>query len=118
MSNNVKRLFKEFQPKHYALSLDIDQTTMTFKGTAVITGQKTGRPSQRLTFHQKDLKITAAHVTKHGKTSDEITIDRINCQQSLNELRLHAKHMLYPGQYTITLEFEGRITDNMHGLYP
>ena len=118
MGKTAKRLFEQFQPEHYDLSLVPDASAKTFTGSVVIKGRKTGRPSQRLTFHQKDLKITSAQVTKHDKTGDEtIKIDRINTHASSYEVRLHAGKTLYPGRYTITLEFSGKITDNMTGIY-
>lgn len=118
-SKDVKRLFQEFQPKHYVLDLIPDRDAKTFKGTVIITGQKIGRPSQRLTFHQVDLKITKATITKHDKKDDaEIAVDRINLHKTFDEVRLHANQMIYPGQYTIRMEFKGKITRPMNGMYP
>jgi len=117
--NTVKRLFDEFQPIHYALDLKPDRDNMTFSGTVVITGTKSGRPSQRVTFHQSGLKITAAHITRHDKKGDqEIVVDRINHHATYDEVRLHAKTMAYPGRYTIRMDFKGKITENMNGIYP
>jgi puromycin-sensitive aminopeptidase len=119
MSKNVRRLFAGFHPENYNVLLDIDPEKMVFSGKVTITGKKTGRPSQRLTFHQKNLKITSATAVKHNKKGDEeITITRINTQKSFDEVRLHAEKMLYPGNYTVTMEFSGKITRNMEGIYP
>lgn len=119
MSKKVRRLFEQFNPKKYDLYIKPDAVSMKFSGSVTITGNKTGRPSQRITLHQKDLKITSATVEKHGKNGvAEVKIERINVQKSYDELRLHADEMLYPGLYTIKLEFEGIITKPMHGLYP
>lgn len=119
MSKRVKRLFEQFQPENYNLSLDLDPDKLKFSGKVTIAGQKTGRPSQRITFHQKDLKVTAANIVHHGKKeSKEIPLSRINSHKSYDEVRLHADEMIYPGQYTVTLEFSGKITDSMVGIYP
>ncbi len=119
MTKSVKRLFETFQPEHYKLSLMPDSKAMHFSGTVEITGKKTGRPSQRLTFHQVGLHVTSAYVIKHDKKGDEvISIERINNHDTLHEVRLHSDVLLYPGQYTITLEFNAPITRNMEGLYP
>lgn len=116
---DVTRLFKQFAPEHYDLSITPDADKMTFAGQVVITGQKVGRPSQRLTFHQKDLKVTVVSVVKHDKKGDQpVEIDRVNTQKSFDEVRLHSKSMLYPGTYTVTLAFSGTITRPMNGLYP
>lgn len=115
----MKRLFAQFQPKKYVLDIDVDRDAMTFRGTVIINGQRVGRPSQRLTFHQNGLKITACHVTKHDKKGDhEVEIDRINHHKAFNEVRLHAKHMLYPGLYTVRMEFAGVVSRKMNGVYP
>ncbi len=119
MTKSVKRLFDQFVPTNYNLAITPDKDTMTFAGTVVITGKKVGRPSQRLTFHQNELKITSASVVKHEKTDQRvITVSRINNHDSYNEVRLHSDEMIYPGQYTITLTFSGSITRPMNGLYP
>lgn len=115
----VKRLFDQFKPANYVLDLIPDKDTMIFSGRVIITGHKSGRPSQRLTFHQKDLNITKATVVYHGKKNNEdIAIDRINVHNSYDEVRLHADRLLFPGNYTVTLEFNGTITKAMNGMYP
>ncbi|MCA9329224.1 M1 family metallopeptidase [Candidatus Saccharibacteria bacterium] len=115
----VTRLYEQFNPSHYILNIEPDRDSMTFSGSVVITGKKIGRPSQRLTFHQKDLKITKVHVVFHSKTGDEdIQIVRVNHHSTFDEVRLHSDKMLYPGKYTIRLEFLGKITRPMNGIYP
>ncbi len=115
----VKRLFDQFKPVHYVLDLVPDKEAMTFTGSVIISGHKSGRPSQRITLHQKDLKILSAKVVCHTKTGDEeIKLDRVNLQKSQDEVRLHTKKQLYPGKYTITLKFSGVISRAMNGIYP
>lgn len=115
----VKRLAKDFKPERYNLYLHPNRQTMTFKGYVIIVGRKTSRPSKRLTFHQKGLKITDARVVCHKKDGDEqMIVDRVNLHSSYNELRLHTKANLFSGKYTITLEFSGQITKAMNGMYP
>ena len=89
MGKKVTRLYEQFRPEQYDLALDVDPEAMLFSGKVTIRGQKSGRPAQRLTFHQKDLKITAASVIQHHKTGDvPVVIKRINNQNSLDEVRL------------------------------
>jgi len=119
MSKNVTRLFQQFRPENYKLAVVLDKKSLLFRGTVVITGKKVGRPSQRITLHQKDLKITKVELTKHDKRGTaKTTITRINTQKTFDEVRLHTDGLIYPGTYEITLEFEGQITDAMNGLYP
>ncbi len=119
MGKDVKRLFTQFQPKHYILEINPNRDTNDFSGHVIVVGKKLGRPSQRLTFHQVGLTITKVHVTKHDKRGDiEVPVDRINHHKSFEEVRLHSKHMIYPGDYTVRLEFTGKITRPMNGIYP
>lgn len=119
MGKKVTRLFEQFQPEMYELKLNPDPEAMKFSGTVTIRGKKVGRPGQRLTFHQKGLKIATAAVTKHDKKGDQkLEVARINNQDSFDEVRLHTSDMIYPGQYSIVMEFEGEITRPMNGIYP
>lgn len=119
MAKKVTRLYQQFIPENYQLHLQPDSQSLTFTGSVIIKGRKVGRPSQRLTFHQKDLKITKAEVIKHDRKGDtEVDIVRINNHRSFDEVRLHSNGMIYPGDYTVKLEFEGLITRQMNGIYP
>ncbi len=119
MSKKVRRLFDQFRPENYTLSIKPDARKMTFTGRVVISGKKTGPPSHRLTLHQKDLVITQVCVEHESKSgTQKIEIDRTNAHNSLDELRLHSKSKLFPGSYRLTIEFSGKITKHMHGLYP
>ncbi len=118
MNKKVPRLISNFIPLNYDLTLDPDRESKRLTGTVIVTGKKTGRPSQRLTFHQHEVKVTRASITKHDKKGDkEITVSRINHLGSADEVRLHTEEMLYPGSYTVTMEFKGSVQDSMHGVY-
>src|SRR5690606_21469018 len=111
MSKNETRLFEQIQPEHYVLEIEPNKKDMTFRGTVIIRGRKIGRPSQRLTFHQKDLTITSTTITKiHKNEETDMHVDRINVQKSFDEVRLHTKDMLIPAEYNITIAFTGKIT--------
>ena len=117
MGKKVTRLYEQFRPENYQLELDVDPKEMMFRGAVTVRGKKVGRPSERLTFHQKGLKVTSATVTKHDKKGDQpIKVNRINNQGSFDEVRLHAAAMVYPGEYTVTMTFEGEITRPMNGI--
>jgi aminopeptidase N len=119
MTKAVTRLYEQFQPNNYQLDLKPDRDGMIFQGVVTIKGKKNGRPSKRITFHQKGLKIISATIVKHDKKGDqEVSVVRINNQDSFDEVRLHTDSLLYAGQYTVKLEFSGVITTPMHGIYP
>ena len=116
----AKRLYEEFHPDNYSLNLSPDRDKMSFSGQVTITGHRVGKPSQRLTLHQKDLRITSAKIKRFDKKRGELSVelDRINTHGKFSEVRLHTKELLYPGNYEIKIEFSGNITDQMHGIYP
>jgi len=115
----VRRLYESFQPEHYALYIDPDRDSRKVAGNLTVKGLKKGRPSQRVTLHQNGLKVQSATITRHDKRGDqEITVTRINHQQTLDEVRLHTEVLLYPGSYTISVQYSGSITDSTHGIYP
>jgi aminopeptidase N len=119
MSTSVRRLYTELKPSTYELTIAPNAADLTFRGTVVITLKKTGRPSQRLTFHQHGLTIdTARIVYKDKKGVRELPVTRINNQNTLDEVRLHTDVMVYSGEYEVHMQFHGRITRNMTGLYP
>lgn len=115
----VKRLYKQFRPSNYILDIVPNKDSMTFSGTVVITGKKTGPPSQRITLHQKGLKIhkySLTHIFKNERTN--IEVDRMNLQKSYDEVRLHSAGSMPAGIYEIRIEFSGVITRAMNGVYP
>lgn len=115
----VTRLFDNFEPTNYKLELELLPEKNKFNGKVLISGRKKGKPSKRITFHQKDLKVTYAEIIKHDKKGDlEIKVERINTQKTYDELRLHTSSIIYSGEYTVELTFSGNITDQMNGLYP
>ena len=119
MSKSVTRLFTQFLPEHYDLTIDLDEAAMRFSGHVVVSGRKVGRPSKRLTFHANGLKVTSGKITfRDKKESREITLKRINLQKSMHEVRLHTDSLLYPGAYTVEMDFEAPITRGMTGIYP
>jgi aminopeptidase N len=115
----VRRLFEQFRPSNYDLQLVIDEAAMTFTGTAIIKGQKTGKPSKRITLHQKGLKIQSAVITHHDKKGAVVKdLARFNNHNTYDEVRLHTVSTLYPGEYTIQVTYSGVITRPMNGMYP
>jgi len=118
MGKVAKRLVEYFKPEHYELSLEPDSEKLTFKGTVVVRGKITGKPSQRITFHQSGLKVTSAEIRKIDKTSEPISVDRINNHNSSQEVRLHSTQKLFPGLYEVTMHFSGKVSSSMVGIYP
>ena len=114
MSKSVSRLLEQFVPGNYNLEISLNPESRTFSGTVIIKGKKVGRPSQRITLHQKGLNISETSIIKHDKNGqNQLNIIRTNAHKSYNEFRIHTEGTIYPGNYTISLSFSGRITDQM-----
>ncbi len=97
-------LLDSFIPEHYDLTLALNRQKRVFHGTVRITGYQAGDVD--LPLHAKDLVITQATIDgepvtySHGE-HDELRLDNTT-----------------PGAHIVELEFNGKITDAMHGLYP
>ncbi len=104
----MNRLYEHFQPENYNLNINLERLSRKFNGKVVIVGSLSKFDSP-IKLHSKGLNITGAIVndlpadTKPGK-DDELII--------LPSSKLTDKNV------SITLTFEGKITDSMHGLYP
>ncbi len=120
MPKNVKRLFQQFAPNHYEISLNLSEDKNNFSGSVRILGSKTGRPAKRITLHQKSLKIKNVVLIMEDKKGikTNIEISRTLTHKTYDELRIHTNKNLYNGKYEIFIEFEGVITINMDGIYP
>ncbi len=118
MAKKVRRLYSSFKPESYDLVLLVDPKKMKFDGSAVIKGTKLGRPSKRITLHQKDLKVKSVKVIHiDSKSASEIKTTRVNLQNRFNELRLHFDRLLPGGRYEIKIDYEGKINPQLHGIY-
>lgn len=102
---NDNRLYRQFQPKHYALDITLERKDRTFSGTVTITGTTAGGD---IALHAHKLDITQA------------TIDNKPASFELGDndaLHLMSED-LAAGEHTVAVTFSGKITNPMHGLYP
>ena len=102
--HTIDRLIHFFVPDHYELSIAMEREARTFHGTVVISGKSLAK---HIKLHAKELTIRQAHID--GK---EVVVE-----QQDDELTLSHPDLAL-GQHLITLSFDGKITDPMHGLYP
>lgn len=104
MTASVARFIESFIPENYNLFLDINRSEKTFSGNVAITGEAL---DNHISLHQKDLTI---HSVLLDNESLNFQMDDAN----------EAFHIELPetGVLTLVIEFSGRITDNMTGIYP
>ena len=105
--NSVSRLIQTFTPDNYNLSLTLDRVGRTFQGIVTVTGV-TPQSAADVRFHAKDLTIKSALLD--GKQAEFALKDN-------DELSITHPD-LAPGEHIVVIEFLGKITDGMHGLYP
>lgn len=100
----VEHFIEKFVPENYNIFLDINRQSKTFSGDVAISGEALDNV---ISFHQKDLAVTSVLLDNQNL---EFTIDNNN----------EAVHVELPetGTMTLVLEFSGKITDNMTGIYP
>ncbi len=108
---SVNQLAEKFKPEHYELKLDLAQVkNREFNGIVDIFGEI--NDEKEIAFHSKDLeikKITFANDIKLNFSkveNDEILVN-------IEELNFKKGDKVQ-----LKIEFSGKITDAMHGLYP
>ncbi len=102
----VSRLINTFAPDNYDLTIEIDRPSRSFKGVVTIKGSVIGDTTS-VKLHSKALNITSA--TFNNKLT--------GWKQDGDELALIPEN-IQPGKHEITVEFNGKITDAMNGMYP
>jgi aminopeptidase N len=102
----VSRLITSLTPSTYDLSLTLERVERLFSGIVTIAGDTHQPGSFRL--HAKDLVIES--VTVNGKAAQWSAYPN-------DELEITADHITQ-GPQVIVIAFNGRISDQMHGMYP
>jgi aminopeptidase N len=103
----VSRLIEQFSPTNYQLSLHLERKDRTFSGIVTIHGTSTPG-AETITVHAKDLDI--ASVTFDGKAA--------TWTASENDELIITHPDMDAGDHVVVIDFSGKITDAMHGLYP
>jgi aminopeptidase N len=104
---SFKHLSKDFTPYSYDIELSIERLLRKWTGKVVIEGE-ISELSEIIRLHAKSLKIKKALINK-------IPADVSFGENDEIELRVPK---LTQKQVSIIVEFEGKITDSMVGIYP
>lgn len=100
----VKRFYETFHPDHYDIYLDISREKKRFHGKTVVVGDA---QEELVKLNQKYLKITSVRVDQ--KKAD---FDYNDKEEVIN---IKAGKV---GKMKIEVDFEGKLTDSMMGIYP
>ncbi|MCL2173690.1 M1 family metallopeptidase [Candidatus Saccharibacteria bacterium] len=109
MKKSVNQLIDFFAPEHYDLTLDIDRMGRVFRGVVQIRGWRVG---EEIRLHAKDLEISRASVNGATVAVEKHPNDEISLQAPCLQDPVLQKEIV------IEIEFAGKITDLMHGIYP
>lgn len=104
--HKVSRLYENFKPTHYTLTLDLHRQERRFEGEVVIDGELTH--GDVIELHAKDLAIDKVMI---GNTSASFTLE------ADDTLRI-VPAAPHDDTVALSVKFHGTITDAMHGVYP
>lgn len=104
----VPRLYQYFNPINYSLELTPSTKDMVFSGRVTIHGRLT-ESTNKLKLHAKGLQIDNAAL------EDKPLDFKVDARRDEIVVSLPADTK---GEISVSLEFSGQITKQMHGLYP
>lgn len=100
----VKRFYETFHPDHYDIYLDISREKMSFHGKTIVVGDA---QEELVKLNQKYLKITSVRVDQKKADFD------YNDKEEVVNIKAGKV-----GKMKIEVDFEGKLTDSMMGIYP
>ncbi len=101
-------LLNAIKPTHYQLDLTLDLKQFTFSGHEIIT-LKLKADSQELTLHAANLNIKKVEL--NGKQP------KISFDDAEQTVALKFDQVVRAGKYQIYFEFDGKLSNNLHGFY-
>lgn len=105
----IEKLYNLYKPETYKLTLNINSSQLEFSGTVHIQG-RLATESEVIKLHAKGLDILLCSI---DGSAVSFSLDKKN---DVLELRLEKKQKNKISE--LTIEFKGKITDGMHGMYP
>ncbi len=108
---SVNRLAEKFKPEHYELKLDLMQAkNREFNGIVDIFGEI--NDEKEISLHSKDLEI------KNITSVNDIKLNFSKAENDEILVNIEKLNFKKGDKIQLKIEFSGKITDAMHGLYP
>ena len=108
---SVNRLAEKFKPEHYELKLDLVQAkNREFNGIVDIFGEI--NDEKEIALHSKDLEI------KKITSTNDINLNFSKAENDEILVNIEELNFKKGDKIQLKIEFSGKITDAMHGLYP
>ena len=113
-SESPYRLPRSVTPSHYAIELRLDPTAPTFDGTEDVTVE-VHEPVTEIVVNGKDLTVRSGAISRGDGSTVEIA--KAVPDPSAGRITLELPGELATGEYTLRLEFTGKLSDLMEGMY-
>jgi puromycin-sensitive aminopeptidase len=113
-SESPYRLPRSVTPSHYAIELRLDPTAPTFDGTEDVTVE-VHEPVTEIVVNGKDLTVRSGAIFAGDGSTVEIA--KAVPDPSAGRITLELPRELATGEYTLRLEFTGKLSDLMEGMY-
>jgi len=112
-SNDPYRLPRHVIPTRYDLRLEPDLTTATFAGHVTITVTVL-QATQTILLNAVDLALESASVQRPNGQPIKASIE---LEPKTQRARLSFQETIDPGEWTLSLSFEGKLNDQLRGFY-
>ena len=114
MQGSTYRLPRAVTPSRYAIELRLDPTSPTFDGTEDIA-ISVHEPVTEIVLNGKELTVRAGAVIATDESVTEVA--KAVPDPSAGRITLELPRELAAGDYTLRLDFTGKLSDLMEGMY-
>lgn len=108
------RLWSDKKPSLYEIHITVDLENLKFNGTETIHVQMKGSGTMAIVMHSLDLTVSDLTMFQ-GETA--FPIKNITFDDRAQTMSIFPENPLQDLDYKINLQFEGKIKDDMKGLY-
>lgn len=112
-SNDPYRLPRHVMPTRYDLRLEPDLTGATFTGRVTITIM-VKQMTQTILLNAVDLALQSAVVERPNRQPFKASIE---LEQKTQRAKLSFEEAIDPGEWKLTISFEGTLNDQLRGFY-
>jgi puromycin-sensitive aminopeptidase len=113
-TNQKERLPGDVRPSAYGLYFDPNPGRKSFSGAETIDIQVL-KTTRKIVLNSTDITVTDAEYKSSGAPKSQKL--SIHDESKFQEVILESKEPIEPGQYSITLQFQGKLNDKLKGFF-